>query len=114
MNYYFAPLEGITTYIYRNTHSEMFEGCDEYYAPFISPSDLDRVSNKIIRDILPENNKVDNLRVQVLTNCIDSFFLISNKIKDLGYDEINLNFGCPSSTVVKGQRGRFFEKSRYT
>ncbi len=108
---YFAPLEGITTYTYRNTHSEMFEGCDEYYAPFISPSDLDRVSNKIIRDILPENNKVDKLKVQVLTNRSDSFFLISDKIKELGYNEINLNFGCPSSTVVKKGRGAGFLKN---
>ena len=108
---YFAPLEGITTYTYRNTHSEMFEGCDEYYAPFISPSDLERVSNKIIRDILPENNKVDKLKVQVLTNRSDSFFLIADKIKDLGYNEINLNFGCPSSTVVKKGRGAGFLKN---
>lgn len=28
MNLYFAPLDGITGYIYRNTHAELFGGCD--------------------------------------------------------------------------------------
>ena len=26
-------------------------------------------------------------------------------LKELGYDEVNLNFGCPASTVVKKLRG---------
>ena len=56
MNLYFAPLEGITTFTYRNTHNEMFGGVDYYYAPFITPSDNEKVNKKGVRDILPENN----------------------------------------------------------
>ena len=65
---YFAPMEGITTYTYRNTHNEYFGGCDEYYAPFISPSENERVSERHFRDILPENNKDIILVPQTLTN----------------------------------------------
>ena len=68
MRLYLAPLEGITTYIYRNTHMEMFEGCDSYYAPFINPSENEKVSRKGVRDIVPENNEGVNLKAQVLTN----------------------------------------------
>ena len=30
MRYYFAPLEGITGYVYRNVHHEFFPGTDRY------------------------------------------------------------------------------------
>lgn len=107
MNLYFAPLEGITTYTYRNTHAELFGGCDAYFAPFITPSDNEKLSLKCLRDIVPEANKV-KLNVQVLTNRIDSFLKFEDKIRALGYDSININLGCPSGTVVKKNRGAGF------
>ena len=42
MTAYFAPLEGITTYTYRNAHLEMFGECDAYYAPFIVPTENEK------------------------------------------------------------------------
>lgn len=104
MEFYLAPMEGITTYIYRNTHAELFGGCDAYYAPFIVPTDNERLSAKNLRDILPENNRV-NLKVQVMSTSAPAFRIFVDKIKDLGYDEVNLNFGCPAGTVVKKFRG---------
>lgn len=108
MNLYFAPLEGITTYTYRNTHAEVFGGCDGYYAPFITPSDNERLSIKSMRDIVPENNRVQRLIPQVLTNRSDSFGKFQDMIKSLGYSEVNINLGCPSGTVVKKNRGAGF------
>lgn len=105
MNLYFAPLEGITTYTYRNTHAEMFGGCDKYYAPFITPTANEKVGLKVLRDILPEKNDTERLVVQMLSSQPEAFLNFAEKIKDFGYDEINLNFGCPSSTVVKKDRG---------
>ncbi len=105
MNLYFAPLEGITTYTFRNTHNEMFEGCTNYYAPFITPTENDRINEKNLRDILPQNNHVKNLKIQALCNHAPSFCDFAKKVKQYGYDEININFGCPSSTVVKKGRG---------
>ncbi|MBQ8588746.1 MAG: tRNA-dihydrouridine synthase family protein [Clostridia bacterium] len=107
-NLYFAPLEGITGYIYRNTHEELFGGCDAYYAPFITPVENERLSIKCLRDILPEKNNVSNLRVQVLCSRLDAFMRFEKEIIALGYDEVNLNFGCPSGTVVKKGRGAGF------
>ena len=46
MKLYFAPLEGITSYTFRNTHAAMFGGCDEYYAPFITPSNDEKTGRK--------------------------------------------------------------------
>lgn len=108
MKLYFAPLEGITTYIYRNAHFESFGGCDYYYAPFINPSDQEKVSKKGMRDIFPENNPHIPLKIQVLTNNSDSFLKFEERAIELGYDEINLNIGCPAGTVVKKGRGAGF------
>lgn len=108
MKLYFAPLEGITTYIFRNAHAEIFGGADAYFAPFITPSDNEKISIKNLKDILPERNSALNLKVQVLTNRADSFLKFEEKIKELGYTEVNINIGCPSGTVVKKGRGAGF------
>ena len=104
MNLYFAPMEGITTYTYRNAHAEVFGMCDEYYAPFIVPTDNERISRKTLRDILKENNST-KLKPQVLCSSAAAFLEFTKKLMDLGFDEVNLNLGCPSGTVVKKSRG---------
>ena len=63
MELYFAPLEGITTYTYRNTHAEFFGYCDTYYAPFITPSDNEKNSRKNMRDIL---TKIERMSVKYI------------------------------------------------
>ena len=105
MNLTFAPLEGITSYIYRNTHAEYFGGCDEYYTPFISPSDNSKIGRKGFKDMLPENNSVVKPVVQTLTNNSVSFLKFADKVKEYGYNELNINLGCPSATVVNKKRG---------
>ena len=35
--YYFAPLEGITTWVYRQTHAQVYRPLDKYFIPFIEP-----------------------------------------------------------------------------
>ncbi len=105
MKLLFAPLEGITTYTYRNVHRKIFSGCDAYYAPFITPSDNEKITRKGLRDVVPEHNPETNLKVQVLTNRSDSFLKFSRKIRSIGYDEININLGCPFERVVRKGRG---------
>lgn len=108
MKLYFAPLEGITTCVYRSVHASYFGHCDAYYAPFITPSDNERITLKTLRDILPEKNEGQNLKVQIMSNNSVSLASFMTKIKGLGYDEINVNLGCPSGTVVKKGRGAGF------
>lgn len=104
MNLYFAPMEGITTYTYRNTHAELFGMCDMYFTPFLVPTEQERITRKTLRDILPENNFA-KITPQILCCQEEAFFKFAKKIKELGYDEVNLNLGCPSGTVVKKKRG---------
>ena len=106
----FAPLEGITGYIYRNTYQEYYGGIDRYYSPFLVTRDRGIMKKKELRDILPENNsgKV-NLVPQILTNRADYFIKATKQIMDMGYTkEININIGCPSGTVVAKNKGSGF------
>ena len=38
MEYYFAPMEGLTDSVYRRLHHKYFSGVDKYYMPFFSPT----------------------------------------------------------------------------
>ncbi|MGN1318891.1 MAG: tRNA-dihydrouridine synthase family protein [Lachnospirales bacterium] len=107
MNIYFAPLEGITSYILRNAQNKYFGGIDKYFAPFITPSK--KLGTKIKRDLEPENNTDINLVPQILTDNSKGFLDMCNILNDLyGYEEFNLNLGCPSGTVVAKGRGSGF------
>lgn len=111
MKLYFAPLEGITTKTYRNTHFELFESVDKYYSPFINPGDNERITEKLMRDVLPEENKAP-LAVQIMCNQKEPFLKFAQKVSEFGYDEININLGCPSGTVVSKGRGAGFLKEK--
>ena len=52
MEFYFAPLEGVTGFTYRNAYNDLFDDVDKYYAPFISPSINDRLKGKEIRELI--------------------------------------------------------------
>lgn len=108
MEIYFAPMEGITGYLYRNVHNKYYNGIAAYYAPFITTTKNGVKKTKEIRDILPENNQEILLVPQLLTNQAEQYLEYEKVIADLGYQEINLNFGCPSKTVVTKGRGAGF------
>ena len=51
--FYFAPLEGITTYIYRNLHHQKFDGMDKYFTPFVSPTSNHDFKSRAKKDVIP-------------------------------------------------------------
>lgn len=108
MKYYLAPMEGITGHIYRNAYEKYFHNIDKYFTPFIVPNESLSLKTKELRDMLPENNEGLNIVPQILTNNAEGFVLTANKLKQLGYEEINLNLGCPAGTVVSKKRGSGF------
>ncbi|MGV8906175.1 MAG: tRNA dihydrouridine synthase [Acetobacterium sp.] len=108
MNYYFAPMEGVTGYIYRNAHHAFFNNTDKYFSPFIIANQSENFKTRELNDVLPENNQGLVLIPQLLTNNAKDFIHTSKKLKQLGYNEINLNLGCPSGTVVSKNRGSGF------
>ena len=108
MNLYFAPLEGIGGYIYRNAQADYFEKADKYYSPFLAPNQNRSISPKEYKDIAPEHNEDIMLVPQIMANNAEIFLKAAQELEQLGYKEINLNLGCPSRTVVTKYRGAGF------
>lgn len=108
MNFYLAPLEGVTGYLFRNALYECFGGIDKYFIPFIKPNQYGHFSSRERNDILPEHNRGMYAVPQILTNSADDFISTAEKLEQFGYREINLNLGCPSKTVVPKGRGAGF------
>ena len=105
MRYYFAPMEGLTDSIYRRLHHKYFPGVDRYYMPFLSPTIHRTLTHKEDRE-LPLADSVGFSAVpQILTKVSEDFLWAAQVCQDRGYDEVNLNVGCPSGTVVSKGKG---------
>jgi tRNA-dihydrouridine synthase len=101
-----APLEGITGYIVRGAFAHHFPYIDKYFTPFIPAAK--RMNKKILRDLSPEKNEGIVLVPQLIGNRADEILMMAEQLAAMGFDEINLNFGCPSGTVVAKKRGAGF------
>ncbi len=105
MDCYFAPLEGITDEIFRSAHHTIYPGMEKYFTPFIAPNQNHKFKPRDIRGVLPENNKGLMLVPQILTNQAEQFVYTAEKLSQYGYQEVNLNLGCPSQTVAAKGKG---------
>jgi len=105
MRYYFAPMEGLTDSIYRRLHHQYFGGVDRYYMPFISPTIHRVLTHREDRE-LPMADSVGFAAVpQILTKVPEDFLWAAGQCMERGYEEVNLNLGCPSGTVVSKGKG---------
>ncbi len=105
MNYYFAPMEGITDYLYRQIVWRHFPYADKLYAPFIQPNEKPVIVPKEYNEICPENNQGIPMVPQILTRDAIGFIRVGEILENMGYDEINLNLGCPVKLIVSKGKG---------
>ena len=104
-----APLDGITKSVFRRVWGRCFGGADRYFIPFFSPTPQHVLTPRDRRELemLPGLRQVP----QVMTCRAEDFLWAAETVKDLGYDEVNLNLGCPSGTVTaKGKGAGFLAK----
>jgi len=105
MKRYLAPMRGLTEFIYRNAFSRYFKGIDIAVSPFITAVS-GKISNKHLKDVLPQNNQADlPLIPQLLSKDPQGFICTAQKLFELGYEEINWNLGCPYAMVANKMRG---------
>ncbi|MCR5451811.1 MAG: tRNA-dihydrouridine synthase family protein [Lachnospiraceae bacterium] len=97
-----APLEGITSSVYRQVFDRHFPGIDRFFTPFISANETHKFRSREKREVIPYNKK---LVPQLIANDPDDFCYAALSLANLGYKEVNLNMGCPSGTVVKKNKG---------
>ena len=96
----FAPMEGITGYVYRNAHHALFPHVDLYVTPFLQPNQNHRFSSRERNDILPEHNKGITLIPQILTNRAEDFIWMVWRIPVTAFFRRADASGCWKSCVT--------------
>lgn len=105
MKHYLAPMDNITDYIYRQIVHRHFPYWDKVYAPFIQPNEKPTIVPKEDFDICPDNNQGIPMVPQILTCDAEGFIRVGKILEEYGYNEINLNLGCPAKPVVAKGKG---------
>lgn len=105
MRYYFAPMEGLTDSIYRRLHHKFFPGVDRYYMPFLSPTVHRTLTHREDRELPMADSETFTAVPQLLTKVPEDFLWAARQCTNRGYEEVNLNVGCPSGTVVSKGKG---------
>lgn len=99
-----APLQGYTDAIYRQNHAKFAGGIHTYYSPFLRV-EKGEVRSRDLRDVAPENNQGYHLVPQVIFNGIEEFDILVNTLVNKGFQEIDLNMGCPFPMQTNHGRG---------
>ena len=108
MNYYTAPMEGLTDRIWRQAHQRWFGAPGapaRYYAPFISPPENRVLIKKKMAELDPAANPGAPVVPQLLAKDGALAAWMIGELRKMGYTEVNLNFGCPSGTVTAKGKG---------
>ena len=85
MRYDFAPMEGVTGFVYRNLHRSMFGGVNRDYLPFLSANQSRVFSKKEWQDLCPEHNGYGDLVPQILGKDADGFIWAAGELRALSY-----------------------------
>ena len=99
----FAPLDGITKRVFRRVWHRHFGGADRYFIPFVSPTDQHILTPRDRREL--ENPEGLPQVPQVMAKQAADFVWAAGALADMGYEEVNLNLGCPSGTVTAKGKG---------
>lgn len=108
MQYYTAPMEGLTDRIWRQAHQRWFGAPGapaRYYAPFLSPPENRVLIKKKMAELDPAANPGTPVIPQLLAKDGALAAWMVTELRRLGYTEVNLNFGCPSGTVTAKGKG---------
>ena len=109
---YQAPLQGFTDFTYRNLLFEVFGGIDKYFVPYLSYGKGREIKKSQLREVFPENNTVSPVIPQVLFSDQQELIDLVTILVDYGFEEINLNLGCPYPMATNRGRGAaWLEKS---
>lgn len=100
-----APFQGITDVVYRNVFKKHFAGIGKFYTPFFTGIQKDNSKSLRGEEISPDFNDVKTLVPQILSNTSEEIVRFANQCKSIGYEEFNLNMGCPFPRVANKTRG---------
>ena len=89
MQFYLAPMEAVTGFVYRNVYHSMYGDMDKYFAPFITPTQKKILRTRERKDVAPEHNIGMYMVPQILTNNAEQFIETCEFLDKQGYKEMN-------------------------
>lgn len=107
-NVYLAPMEGLTTRIFRQAFGRHYKGVDKCFTPFLSPNQNKSFQKREYEEICCREENLIYTVPQLICCNADHFVWAASEIAAMGYEEINFNLGCPSGTVVSKKKGSGF------
>lgn len=100
-----GPFQGITDVYFRQEYHSFFTGIDRTFTPFFSGIHTENSRNLRGSEIDPALNPTEALCPQLLSNDGDEILRFASQCAALGYEEVNLNMGCPYPQVARKKRG---------
>lgn len=109
---FFAPMEGITDHYYRNMIFNNYPdwdymACDFLRIPSVGPYPEKHIIKHYGHIAYEQIEQKKKTIYQILTSQKSLTRLHTEKIRDLGFEWIDINLGCPSKTVCKNKGGSF-------
>ncbi|RHJ90491.1 tRNA-dihydrouridine synthase family protein [Parabacteroides bouchesdurhonensis] len=101
---HFAPLQGYTDTVYRETHARVFGGVETYYTPFVR-LEKGAFRNKELRDIAVSDFSLSKVVPQLIASVPEEFRTIATLFYEKGYRRADINWGCPFPMQVRQHRG---------
>ncbi len=99
-----APLQGYTDAAWRHAHAIVFGGVDCYYTPFIRV-EKGEIRGRDLRELHTAGCGSLKLVPQIIFRDREEFKLLVEAVTSAGYNEIDLNMGCPFPPQVQKGRG---------
>lgn len=97
-------MQGYTDAPWRHYHAGLYGGVDIYFTPFIRV-ERGEVRQRDLKALGSPLNANTRLIPQIIFRDADEFRMLTDSIKEAGYDRIDLNMGCPFPPQVKHGRG---------
>lgn len=105
MKIYLAPLQGLTDWMFREAFSKHIGLFDKTFTPFVRVQNGEFYRPNQCNDLFPEHNRFQKPVPQFLGNDAVSFFRFEELCLQHGYDEVNINMGCPYPMVTGRRMG---------
>ena len=105
MNIYLAPFQGITGWVFREVYSRHFPYVDKLFTPFFTNTRSKGKPDIKYRELKSTTHSGIPVVPQILSNDAGEMIRFATVCRDMGYDEINWNLGCPFRRVAIKRRG---------
>lgn len=105
MQLYLAPLQGLTDWIFREAFCRHIGGIDKTFTPFVRVQQGEFYRPTQCKDLLHMHNQWQKPVPQFLGKDAASFQKFETLCLAEGYDEVNINMGCPYPMVTGKHMG---------